>query len=85
MDTIDPLIWLLAGLSAGGLAGAIWSHAMRTARWAGLLAGVLGALAGGWLADNLVGMSAVSFLAAVCAGVLCAVLISVLVRRFIQR
>lgn len=85
MDTIDLLIWLLAGLSAGGLAGAIWSHPMPTARWAGLLAGVLGALAGGWLVDNLVGMSAVSFLGAVCAGVLCAVLTSVLARRFIQR
>jgi uncharacterized membrane protein YeaQ/YmgE (transglycosylase-associated protein family) len=85
MDSIDLLIWLLAGLSAGGLAGAIWSHAARTARCATLLAGVLGAVAGGWIADSLVGMSAVSFLGAVCVGVLCAVLTSVLARRSIQQ
>jgi uncharacterized membrane protein YeaQ/YmgE (transglycosylase-associated protein family) len=84
MDSIDVLIWLLAGLSAGGLAGAIWPHAARTARCAALLAGVLGALAGGWMVDSLAGMSAISFLGAVCAGVLCALLSSVLVRRFIH-
>jgi uncharacterized membrane protein YeaQ/YmgE (transglycosylase-associated protein family) len=85
MGAIDVLIWLLAGLSAGGLAGAIWSHGAHAAHWAALLAGVLGALAGGWCADKLAGMSGVAFLSAVCAGVVCAVLASVLLQRFIRR
>lgn len=81
MNPFDLMIWLLAGLSAGVLTGAVWSGTSRAVRWADLQAGILGALAGGWIVDTLFGMSAYSFLGAVCAGVLCALLTGVLLRR----
>jgi uncharacterized membrane protein YeaQ/YmgE (transglycosylase-associated protein family) len=85
MDSIDLLIWLLAGLSAGGLTGAIWFGTACAARYVTLFAGVIGALAGGWIVDSLCGMSAVSFLGSVCGGVCCAMLSSALLRRVAQR
>jgi uncharacterized membrane protein YeaQ/YmgE (transglycosylase-associated protein family) len=81
MDPIDVLTWFVAGLMAGGMAGAIWPGMTRVARGATLTAGALSALAGGWLANNLVGISAMSFLGSVCIGVLGAVLTSGLLRR----
>jgi uncharacterized membrane protein YeaQ/YmgE (transglycosylase-associated protein family) len=78
---IDLMIWLLAGLIAGGLAGAIWSGTTRAVRWAALHTGVFGALAGGWIVDSLLGLSSLSFLGSVCLGVLCALLTSALLRR----
>ena len=73
MSMLDVLAWVVGGLVAGTLAGAIWPNTAAATRSAVTLAGFLGALAGGGLAAGLSAMSAVSFLGAVCGAVLAAV------------
>ena len=82
MGTSDVTIWLLAGLIAGGLAGAIKLDTSLVGRLAVVSAGAIGALLGGWIAGSLSGTSEVAFLGAACLGVMAAVLSSVLLQRY---
>jgi hypothetical protein len=79
MGVLEVLSWLVAGLIAGGLVGAVKPDTSTGARLAILSTGVAGALGGGWGAGSLSGMSTVAFLGAVCVGVwgagLCALLL----------
>jgi hypothetical protein len=78
----DVAIWLLVGLIAGGMAGAIELEMSRISRLAVLSAGAFGALLGGWIAGSLSGMSVVAFLGAAFFGVVAAVLSSALLERY---
>jgi uncharacterized membrane protein YeaQ/YmgE (transglycosylase-associated protein family) len=82
MSTLDVLSWIAVGLVAGGLIDAITPGRPRGARSAVALAGVAGAVAGGIAVGGLSGMSAVAFLGAVCAAILCAVSLAYLLRRY---
>lgn len=83
MATSDLALWLLAGISAGALAGAITPGAPLLARLATLAAGALGAVLGGWIAGGLSGISAIAFLGAVCISVPAAVLSSILLQCYL--
>src|SRR5690242_10661804 len=74
MGAIDVVIWLLAGLIAGGLAGAGKPNAPRIGHLVVVGASVIGALAGGGIAGSLAGTSAIAFLGAATIGVSAAVL-----------
>lgn len=69
MDAIDVFSWLLAGLASGALMGSINPDSSRGVRFAIAGIGAVDALLGGAIAADMFNMSAVAFLAAVCAGV----------------
>jgi uncharacterized membrane protein YeaQ/YmgE (transglycosylase-associated protein family) len=73
MQATDVAIWLLTGLIAGWLAGAVNPEAPRLGRLTVVGAGVAGALVGGSIVGSLA-MSAVAFLGAASAAVLTALL-----------
>lgn len=81
MDTIDLMSWVLVGVIAGSLAGAL-QPGISTRAWLVVLGmGLLDACGGGWILHALGGTSAVAFLGAVCAAVLGTVPLSYLLRR----
>jgi uncharacterized membrane protein YeaQ/YmgE (transglycosylase-associated protein family) len=81
MAVVDIAIWLLTGVIAGWLAGAINPGMPVGGRLAALATATAGALIGGAIAQRLAGMSAVGFLGAALVAVLLAMSIGVRLRR----
>jgi uncharacterized membrane protein YeaQ/YmgE (transglycosylase-associated protein family) len=81
MGASDVVIWLMAGLAAGWLAGAINPGMSLARRLVVMSAGATGGLLGGWAVGTITGTSAVGFLGAASIAVLAAMSSSVLPRR----
>ncbi|HVC80507.1 MAG TPA: hypothetical protein VNL35_08425 [Chloroflexota bacterium] len=70
MSTIDVLFWMVGGLVAGILTGALRPRSTVGERFALVATGLLGAGAGGAVVSRFTDLITVGFLAAVCAAVL---------------
>jgi len=81
MSTIDVLFWMMGGLVAGILTGALRPRGNPGERIALAAAGLLGATAGGAAIARFTDMNAVAFLGAVCASVVCSVFLAYLLWR----
>jgi uncharacterized membrane protein YeaQ/YmgE (transglycosylase-associated protein family) len=85
LEATDIAIWLLTGLVAGWLAGAVNAAAPRPGRLAVVGAGVAGGTVGGSIVFSLAATSAVAFLGAAGAAVATALAVGALLRRYWSR
>jgi uncharacterized membrane protein YeaQ/YmgE (transglycosylase-associated protein family) len=81
LDAFDAASWLLTGLVAGALVSALRPGITPAGYLATAIVAAASAVLGGWGASCLSGMSALAFLAAVCTGVLGALLQAILAQR----
>jgi uncharacterized membrane protein YeaQ/YmgE (transglycosylase-associated protein family) len=81
MSALDVLSWIVVGLIVVSLVDAITPGRAAGPRSAVALTGIVAAVAGGSAAGDLSEMSAVAFLGAVCAAIVCSVSLAYLLRR----